>query len=107
MPPIRKINRQIVVSSLLKGTCKVVFRKVTNGQFRAMFCTLKEEKLPNNTARYLGRIASPSQEDDLDLVPVYDIIKRDWRSFRIQNIEYFYDTNELIKRKEIKNENQK
>lgn len=104
MPPIR-INRNIIIESLLKGTCKVVFRKVTDGRFRAMYCTLKEEKLPNDTSKYIRRIKSPSQEDDIDLLPVYDIIKRDWRSFRIQNIEYFYDTKELIKRKEIRDEN--
>jgi hypothetical protein len=46
----------------------------------------------------------PSSEEDLDLVPVYDIIKRDWRSFRLQNVAYFYDTNELIQRKEIEDE---
>jgi hypothetical protein len=104
MPPIKRINREVVVKSLLKGTCKVVFRKVTDGRFRAMYCTLDRKSLPNNTGRYIKNIMMPSSEEDLDLVPVYDIIKRDWRSFRLQNVEYFYDTKELIQRKEIEDE---
>lgn len=104
MPPITRVNREVVVKSLLKGTCKVVFRKVTDGRFRAMYCTLDRKSLPNNTGRYIKNIMMPSSEEDLDLVPVYDIIKRDWRSFRLQNVEYFYDTKELIQRKEIEDE---
>ena len=104
MPPIKRINREVVLKSLLKGTCKVVFRKVTDGRFRAMYCTLDRKTLPNNTARYIRNITNPSLQEDLDLVPVYDIIKRDWRSFRLQNVAYFYDTNELIQRKEIEDE---
>jgi len=102
MPPKLKINRPTVIKSLTKGVCKVVFRKVTNGQFRSMYCTLEEKALSKNARRYLGRILNPSQEDDIDIVPVFDIIKRDWRSFRLQTVEYFYDTEELMKRKEIK-----
>lgn len=97
----QKINRSVLLDSLSKGICKVVFRKVTNGQYRSMYCTLETKSLARNSKRYLPRIFKPLQEDDLDILPVFDIIKRDWRSFRIQTVEYFYNTEELIKRKEI------
>lgn len=97
----QKINRSVLLDSLSKGICKVVFRKVTNGQYRSMYCTLEAKSLARNSKRYLPRIFKPLQEDDLDILPVFDIIKRDWRSFRIQTVEYFYNTEELIKRKEI------
>lgn len=99
-----KINRQTLLESLTKGICKVVFRKVTNGQFRSMYCTLNEKTLSKDARRYLPRILKPSQEDDIDLLPVFDIIKGDWRSFRLQTVQYFYNTEELIKRKEIRDE---
>lgn len=102
MPPKEKINRGTLLESLSKGICKVVFRKVTNGQFRSMYCTLEEKTLSKDARRYLPRIFKPIPDDDLDIVPVFDIIKRDWRSFRLQTVEYFYDTEELVKRKEIK-----
>jgi hypothetical protein len=102
MIPKEKINRQNLIEYLSKGICKVVFRKVTNGQFRSMYCTLNEKTLTKDARRYLPRIFKPSQEDDIDIVPVFDIIKNDWRSFRLRSVEYFYDTKELIKRKEIK-----
>jgi hypothetical protein len=67
-----------------------------------MYCTLNEKNLTKDARRYLPKIFKPSQEDDVDIVPVFDIIKNDWRSFRLRTVEYFYTTEELIKRKEIK-----
>lgn len=95
-----KLNRQILLENLTKGVCKVIFRKVTDGRYRSMICTLDSKYVPTRLEGSINSIAQAST-GDLDILPVFDIIKYDWRSFRITNIEMFYTPEDLKENKEI------
>ena len=48
-----------------------------------MLCTLNSDLLPGKYSNYTEKIAKSSE--DPDLLPVWDVEKGDWRSFRISN----------------------
>ena len=90
------ITRDIILTNLSKGVCKVYFRKVTNGRFRSLYCTLKYNALPRDNRKYIEQIFS-SFKNDLDLIPVYDIVDSEWKSFRLSTILQFYTNEDLMK----------
>ena len=95
----RNASRTILIEELSKGVCRIVFRKSTNGRFRSIFATLKPSLIPG---RYQNTIVEIHKaQDDPLLLPIYDIKEQDWKSFYINNLEYFY-TEEEIKNKKIK-----
>lgn len=96
----KDLTRQNIIENLSKGICKVIFRKITDGRFRSMTCTLNNEYVPT---RFEGGVKQVKQsiQEDLDLLPVFDIIRNDWRSFRIQTIQLFYTSEDLQENKEI------
>jgi hypothetical protein len=88
-----KINRESLVEHLTKGFCKVQFRKQTNGRFRSLVCTLDTKQIP---AKYYDGVAkSIGGEGDPNLLPVFDVVSRDWKSFYIPNVLYFHTEDEL------------
>jgi hypothetical protein len=68
--------------ALQKAPCTVVFTKL-NGEERRMVCTtntmfIPEEKQPKTN--------KPPKDD---VLCAYDIAKKDWRSFRVENVKEF------------------
>lgn len=90
------LNRDTVLKYLSEGVCKVYFKKVTNGRFRSLYCTLGQKVLPRQEIKYLQNIFSPFNNRDLDLVPVYDIVDGEWKSFRITNVIHLYTQSDLM-----------
>jgi 5-formyltetrahydrofolate cyclo-ligase len=87
------ITRQTLLQHLSKGFCKIQFRKQTNGQFRSLVCTLNPKQIPAKFAKGIAETMSGGK--DPSLVPVFDVVARDWKSFYIPNVLYFYTEDEL------------
>lgn len=86
------INRNNLIGELQKGICKVVFRKVTNGAFRSIYCTLNNKILPGSQFKSLKTALSSSNNE---LLSIYDIKEKSWKSFYIPTVRYFYTTLDL------------
>jgi len=95
-----ELTRQTIIENLSKGICKVIFRKVTDGRFRSMICTLNSEYVPTKFETGIKQVEQ-SMQDDVDLLPVFDIVKNNWRSFRIATIHVFYTPEDLAENKEV------
>jgi hypothetical protein len=89
-----QLNRDTLLKFLSEGICKVYFRKVTNGRYRSIYCSLNPNLMKSKHRNSLSEIFSPLV-NDVDLVPVYDIIEKSWKSFRISTVLYFYTPEEL------------
>ena len=89
----REITRNTLIEHLTKGFCKVQFRKQTNGQFRSLVCTLDTKQMPSKFAKSVAQTISGG--DNPSLLPVFDVVSRDWKSFYIPNVQYFYTEDEL------------
>ncbi len=79
----KDINRSTLLEILSKGKCKVVFNKVDN-TVRTMVCTLKPDFLPGKYESYPEKIQSSGENPEI--IPVWDVEKGDWRSFKISKI---------------------
>jgi hypothetical protein len=71
------MNREELVSKLREGAVTVTFRKI-NGEVRVMHCTLKEEFLPV--------LKGSNHKRSPEVLPVWDLDKKAWRSFRLDSI---------------------
>jgi hypothetical protein len=58
-----------------------------------MVCTLNTKEIPGKYAKGVEKTVSGS--DDPTLLPVFDVVERDWKSFYIPNVLYFYTEDEL------------
>tara|TARA_B100001094_G_scaffold150358_1_gene145468 strand:- start:104 stop:373 length:270 start_codon:yes stop_codon:yes gene_type:complete len=77
------MNRNEMVEQLKNGICEVVFEKV-NGDERTMSATLSPNHLPERD----DEAPSSIQRSD-DVVAVWDMLKEDWRSFRVNSVKQF------------------
>ena len=77
-------KRSYIKSMLNHDPMKVKFTKV-NGDEREMFCTLTNEYIPEDKVYGDGS----ARKKNMDVLAVFDIEKRDWRSFRIENVVDF------------------
>jgi hypothetical protein len=86
------INREQLFELLHTGEYVVEFTKI-NGEVRSMPCTLKESLLPPTTVHVTNTDKSidsplPKKEKKVnpDVISVWCLDKKEWRSFRIANI---------------------
>jgi hypothetical protein len=70
-----------LVSMLKFGPVKVKFEK-TDGSMREMSCTLKEDMVVYQEKK-TDRVKIPNP----DVCPVYDLDKKEWRSFRYDSVK--------------------
>ncbi len=77
------MTREEMVMSLSERTCKVVFKKV-DGSIRQMRCTLQKDYLPLREERRASESISRSLSSDV--IPVWDLQKLAWRSFRVASV---------------------
>lgn len=77
------ITRDEIKDILSKNVATVTFTK-NDGTSRDMICTLREDMLPVVTeqAEKTPRKSNP------DVLPVWDIEKNAWRSFRVDTVEF-------------------
>lgn len=80
------ITRRTLIHELQEGTCQIYFRKVTNGRYRSLYCTLDPLKIvPKNST-----IGITKQVKNYDLLPVFDLITNSWKSLYISNVMGVY-----------------
>ena len=73
------MNRRTIIKRLLSGVWIVAFRKVEDDSIREMKCSLMEE--------YVGRSnQKESKNKSKEVLPVWDIDSKGWRSFRFKNV---------------------
>ena len=81
----KEINRSNLLKLLLQEEyLKILFKKSTTQTMRTMICTLYGDSIPTSFAKSIE--ATIKQNDNLDILPVWDVIKGKWRSFHISNI---------------------
>jgi len=71
------MNRDTLIKNLQKKTMRITFTKV-NGEERVMDCSLQEHIIPPTDAK--------NRKENEEVLPVFDINKGEWRSFRLDSI---------------------
>lgn len=74
-------TRCSIKQTLLEKKCEVEFKKI-NGDIRKMRCTLNPELLPKKEEKENKK----KKTENLEILSVFDLDKKDWRSFKIKNI---------------------
>lgn len=73
------MRRNTIIKRLLSGIWVVAFTKVEDDSIREMKCSLMEE--------YVGRSnQKESKNKSKEVLPVWDIDSKGWRSFRFKNV---------------------
>lgn len=75
------MNRQEIQTALSENVCKVVFTK-SDGTERIMTCTLNP-KYAVSYSKKTERVRKLNEE----VVPVFDLDKNEWRSFRADSMK--------------------
>ena len=73
--------------ALTNGHCTVHFMKVS-GEERTMRCTLKKEDIPS-ASKSDPLSQTKIRELSEDVLPVWDLDAKGWRSFRVDNVITF------------------
>jgi hypothetical protein len=71
------MKRDILIKNLQKKAMRITFTKV-NGEERVMDCSLQEHMLPETN--------ESNRKQNEEVLPVFDINKGEWRSFRMDSI---------------------
>jgi len=77
-------SKDILINALKKQIVKVSFTKA-DGKLRDMSCTLQEAFLPEITKE--GATTEAKKASTGDVLPVFDVEKKGWRSFRFDSIK--------------------
>jgi hypothetical protein len=72
------MDRNILIEALKNHECTVTFTKV-NGEIRVMPCTLKEDIIPKIETK-------GTKKPNEAVVSVWCTDKKEWRSFRLENV---------------------
>jgi len=79
------VSREEIMEGLRTSKCRLVFRKL-DGSVRDMYCTLQPEYIaPTEHNRVNESVYKGSQNNSL-AIPVWDLEKDAWRSFRVDRI---------------------
>ena len=80
-------DRNFMMQELQTRDCRVIFKKA-NGEERDMMCTLREDAIPEASKSdplSQKKVRSINEE----VVPVWDVNKQAWRSFRVDSVISF------------------
>lgn len=84
-----KISREEYVDALMKAAYEIVFEK-KDGTLRSMRCTLMSELIPKKQKELILELMDkPKKKIPNHIVPVYDLEKQEWRSFRVDSVIIF------------------
>lgn len=78
------MDRNILLEALKNHECTVTFTKV-NGETRVMPCTLREDIVPKPPVEIASKSVVKRHENQ-NVVSVWCTDKREWRSFRVDNV---------------------
>lgn len=92
---IKNVNSKKIayIHELSLGICKILFRKQTNGRFRAIYGTLNKSIVPGNHQRTL--INALKSRENAEIIPIYDVKEGKWKSFYLKNVISFTTTDKL------------
>lgn len=80
----KDLNRPFILELLTKyPNVKIIFRKV-NGSIRTLHGTLMASEVSTNHQKALSRVYT--QKENLNIIPVWDVIAGGWKSFRLENV---------------------
>ena len=71
------MKRDILIKNLQKQAMRITFTKV-NGEERVMDCSLQEHIIPPTDSK--------NRKENEEVLPVFDINKGEWRSFRLDSV---------------------
>ena len=72
---------------LKKGRMIISFKKKTNGRYRLMYCTRNLEIIPEED--HPTGVGLPYNPKAIGLLPVYDLVKKAWRSFYVKRVSKY------------------
>ena len=75
-----------MMDQLQTSLCRVIFTKL-NGEERDMLCTLKEGVIPRATKDPITQ--KKVRDLNEEVLAVWDVNKKGWRSFRVSNVVSF------------------
>mgnify|MGYP003121654929 CR=1 FL=1 len=78
------MTREKMIEELVLGICEVNFTK-KNGDLREMACTLSSYHIPEDKKPK----SDNQKEKNTDIIPVWDMRKEEWRSFRVDSVISF------------------
>lgn len=81
------MTREEIKSILSKNVATVSFTK-SDGTSRDMLCTLREDVLPPMFENGTEQMEKKTRKQNVDVLPVWDVEKKAWRSFRIDAVEF-------------------
>ena len=76
------MDRDELKQMLQENQCEVTFTKV-DGSVRVMPCTLKSDLLPVIETK----TEKASKKENLETLSVWCLDKKEWRSFRVSNVQ--------------------
>lgn len=79
------LNKEEIIEKLHESVCKVIFTKA-NGETRVMHCTLQESMLPAQTDL---EEQIQKKKPNPDVLAVWDVEAKGWRSFRWDSVRAF------------------
>lgn len=82
------MTREEMLVQLRSGVCNVTFTKV-NGESREMRCTLVRDMIPENKTPKSPEEGEPEKKINEAVIRVFDLIKEDWRSFKVDSVTEF------------------
>lgn len=80
-------NRDELTSILTKNVARITFTK-KDGTSRDMICTLREDILSVFTPQETEQTEKKTRKMNPDVLAVWDVEKKAWRSFRIDSVEF-------------------
>ena len=95
MPYVYKPTTEEMLGDLQEGKCEIIFQKV-DGSMRHMSCTLNPSFVPNPNQKVRMSNAPIKHQEMPNVIPVWDLEKMAWRSFRVDSVLYFSDEDKPV-----------
>jgi hypothetical protein len=93
---IQNPPKKWIISKLENYICQILFKKELNGRFRSLKCTRQIKQLPVKNVQYQYDIENP--HGYTNIIPVWDVENKKWKSFYYQNIVFITVFDPIIKK---------
>tara|TARA_R110000796_G_scaffold65603_1_gene151488 strand:+ start:1937 stop:2203 length:267 start_codon:yes stop_codon:yes gene_type:complete len=80
-------KREDIKTVLTENVAEITFTK-KDGTERLMKCTLKSDIVPErDVVGVIGKVEEKTRAVNTEVLPVWDIVKSAWRSFRVDSVK--------------------
>jgi|TARA_R110000803_G_scaffold93027_1_gene160538 hypothetical protein len=80
-------KREDIKTVLTENVAEITFTK-KDGTERLMKCTLKSDIVPErDVVGVIGKVEEKTRVVNTEVLPVWDIVKSAWRSFRVDSVK--------------------